>query len=116
MRRFINHVLALLPFEPAAHQRLGGPPCSYVGHPIITEVSTLRPDAVEARRRLADPPIILVLPGSRRGEIQRLAAIFGQAVGLLRGRVGPLEVLVPTVPNLAPAVAAAIRSWQVPAR
>jgi len=46
MRRFINHVLALLPFEPAAHQRLGGPPCSYVGHPIIAEVSALRPDAM----------------------------------------------------------------------
>jgi len=116
MRRFINHVLALLPFEPAAHQRLGGPPCSYVGHPIIAEVAALRPNAEEARRRLADPPVLLVLPGSRRGEIERLAAIFGKAAGLLRDRVGPLEIVVPTVPNLAPAVETAIRTWPVPAR
>ena len=116
MRRFIDHVLSLLPFEPAAHQRLGGPPCSYVGHPIIAEVAALRPDAVEARRRLADPPVVLVLPGSRRGEVERLAAIFGNAVGLLRDRVGPLEVVVPTVPHLAPAVEAATRSWPVAAR
>ncbi len=116
MRRFINHVLALLPFEPAAHQRLGGPPCSYVGHPIIAEVSALRPDAMAARRRLADPPVVLVLPGSRRGEVERLAAIFGNAVGLLHDRVGPLEVVVPTVPHLAPAVEAAIRSWPIEAR
>ena len=116
MRRFINHVLALLPFEPAVHQRLGGPPCSYVGNTIITEVAAVRPDAEEARRRLADPPVLLVLPGSRRGEVERLAAIFGSAAGLLRDRIGPLEIVVPTVPNLAPAVEAAIRSWPVPAR
>ena len=35
MRAYIDHVLALLPFEPEAHQRLGGPPCSFVGHPLI---------------------------------------------------------------------------------
>ena len=34
MRRYVDHVLALLPFEPQAHERLGGPPCSYVGHPL----------------------------------------------------------------------------------
>ena len=35
MRAYIDHVLALRPFEPDAHQRLGGPPCSFVGHPLI---------------------------------------------------------------------------------
>jgi lipid-A-disaccharide synthase len=34
MRRYIDHVLALLPFEPDTMKRLGGPPCSFVGHPI----------------------------------------------------------------------------------
>ena len=35
MREYVDHVLALLPFEPDAHQRLRGPPCTYVGHPLI---------------------------------------------------------------------------------
>ena len=42
--RYIDHVLALLPFEPEAHRRLGGPPCSYVGHPLAETASMLRPE------------------------------------------------------------------------
>src|SRR5262249_58846153 len=38
MRAYIDHILALLPFEPAVHQRLGGPPCTYVGHPLVEQV------------------------------------------------------------------------------
>jgi lipid-A-disaccharide synthase len=113
MRHFIRHVLALLPFEPEAHRRLGGPPCSYVGHPLVEEVRRLRPDAEEARRRLAEPPIVLVLPGSRSGEIDRLAAVFGDAIGRLRDRVGPIEVVVPTLPHLAAKVTAATDRWPV---
>ena len=111
MRRFINHVLALLPFEPEAHRRLGGPPCSYVGHPLIEEVGLLRPNAEEARRRLADPPVVLVLPGSRRGEVSRLAAVFGEAVALLRDRAGPIEVVVPTTAERASQVEEVTKSW-----
>jgi lipid-A-disaccharide synthase len=116
MRRYVDHVLALLPFEPAAHERLGGPPCSYVGHPLIEEVTELRPNAEEARCRLADPPVLLVLPGSRSSEIRRLAAIFGEAVEITRRTTGPLEVVVPTVPHLAGAVRAAAARWPVQPR
>ena len=48
MRAYIDHILALLPFEPEVHRRLGGPPCTYVGHPLAEEVSKLRPNAAEA--------------------------------------------------------------------
>ena len=48
MRGYVDHVLALLPFEPAAHVRLGGPPCTYVGHPLIEIAHRLRPNADEA--------------------------------------------------------------------
>lgn len=116
MRAYVDHVLALLPFEPAAMQRLGGPPCTFVGHPLSERVSALRPNAEEARRRLADPPLLLVLPGSRAGEIRRMAAVFGDAVALLAERVGALDVVVPAVPRLAEAVRAATASWRVPAR
>jgi lipid-A-disaccharide synthase len=116
MRAYVDHVLALLPFEPAALQRLGGPPCTYVGHPLIEQVGDLRPNAAEAARRLADPPLLLVLPGSRSGEIQRLAPIFGAAVGEVAARTGALEVVVPAVARLAAAVQDAVRTWPVRAR
>ena len=69
--RYIDHVLALLPFEPEVHRRLGGPPCSYVGHPLIEDVSKLRPNEAEARRRIADPPVVLAMPGSRSARGRR---------------------------------------------
>jgi lipid-A-disaccharide synthase len=116
MRAYVDHVLALLPFEPAALQRLGGPPCTYVGHPLIEQVGDLRPNAAEAARRLADPPLLLVLPGSRSGEIQRLAPIFGAAVGEVAARTGALEVVVPAVARLAAAAQDAVRTWPVRAR
>mgnify|MGYP001600389127 CR=1 FL=1 len=116
MRAYVDHVLALLPFEPAAMQRLGGPLCTFVGHPLSERVAALRPNAEEARRRLSDPPLLLVLPGSRAGEIRRMAGVFGDAVALLAERVGALEVVVPAVPRLAEAVHAATASWRVPAR
>ena len=45
MRAYVDHVLALLPFEPEEYRKLRGPPCSYVGHPLIEQIATLRPDA-----------------------------------------------------------------------
>ena len=116
MRAYVDHVLALLPFEPAAMQRLGGPHTVFVGHPLGERVGALRPNAAEARRRLADPPLLLVLPGSRSGEIRRMAQVFGDAVALLSDRVGALDVVVPAVPRLAEAVRTATASWRVPAR
>src|SRR5215467_5069132 len=68
MRAYVDHVLALLPFEPAAYEELHGPPCSYVGHPLTEQLAQLRPDAAEQKRRDEKPPVLLVLPGSRRSE------------------------------------------------
>lgn len=111
MRAYIDHILALLPFEPAVHRRLGGPPCTYVGHPLIEEAANLRPNCEEARRRLAKPPVLLMLPGSRSGEIERLLGTFAAAVALLRERLESLELIVVTVPHLAEAIRAASARW-----
>lgn len=113
MRAYVDHVLALLPFEPKVHERLGGPPCSYVGHPLIEQLDELRPNADEAARRRADPPVVLVLPGSRPGEIRRMTGVFGKAVALLKDRVGAFELIVPTVPHLKDGVLAATADWVV---
>jgi lipid-A-disaccharide synthase len=116
MRAYVDHVLAILPFEPAVHEKLGGPPCTYVGHPLSERLAELRPSAEEAARRLADPPLVLALPGSRRGEIGRHIGIFGAAIGALSKHVGPLDVVLPTVPHLAPLVREAVVGWPVTPR
>lgn len=116
MRAYIDHVLALLPFEPAVHQRLGGPPCTYVGHPLVEQVRNLRPNFEEARRRLAAPPVLLVLPGSRAGEIARLLGVFSDAVARVRDRLGSLEVVVATVPHLVDPIRTAMARWPLRAR
>jgi lipid-A-disaccharide synthase len=55
MRAYIDHVLAILPFESDVHRELGGPPCSYVGHPLVERVAAFRPNADETQaRRAAD--------------------------------------------------------------
>jgi lipid-A-disaccharide synthase len=98
------------------HRKLGGPPCSYVGHPIIEQAARFRPNAEEAGRRLASPPVIVVLPGSRSSEIQRLTPVFGATIGRLHERIGPLEVVVPVAPHHVERVSAAAAAWPVKPR
>lgn len=108
----IGHVLALLPFEPEVMHRLGGPPTSYIGHPLVGEVASLRPSAEETRRRLAEPPQLLVLPGSRRSELRRLGPVFGAALGRLAAR-HEVELVLPTLPRLRETVEAMVAAWPV---
>jgi lipid-A-disaccharide synthase len=112
MRRYVDHVLALLPFEPAAHARLGGPPCTYVGHPLCEQTTLLRPGPQDRARREADPPLVLVLPGSRSGEITRHIDLFGEAVARL-AEERPIEPVLPAVPHLADRITAATATWAV---
>jgi len=116
MRAYVDHILALLPFEPDVHVRLGGPACSYVGHPLVESVSLLRPDAEEAARRMTDPPIVLVLPGSRRGEVRRLLDVFAKTMKVVADQFGPVEIVIPTVPTLLARIREATASWPVPPR
>lgn len=116
MRPYVDHVLALFPFEPKAMNDLGGPPCTFVGHPLSERLADLRPNELEARLRRADPPLVLVLPGSRAGEIRRLAPVFGSAIARVAKQYGPFEAVVPAVPRLADAVRAAVAAWPMPAR
>jgi lipid-A-disaccharide synthase len=113
MRRYVDHVAALLPFEPAAYQRLGGPPCTYVGHPLIEQIASLRPNVEEQVRRDGAPPVLLVLPGSRRSEVARHLAIFGETLERLRALSIAFEAVLPTTPHLEAAVRAGIASWPV---
>ena len=116
MCAYVDHVLALLPFEPEAYRRLRGPPCSYVGHPLIEQIGSLRPNPDEQARRDAPPPVLLVLPGSRRSEIRHHMAVFGETLGRLRAEGVAFEPVLPTMPHLQEAVAEGVKSWKVEPR
>ena len=116
MSAYVDCVLALLPFEPEAHRRLGGPRCLYVGHPLVERLDELRPDEAEARRRAGAPPLILVLPGSRRSVIARLMGDFGAAIAAAEREAGPFEVTLPTLPHVEDLVRGLSAQWPRPPR
>src|SRR5262249_5547822 len=98
-------------FEPEVHRQLGGPPCVYVGHPLLEHLDALRPSADEARARAAEPPLVLALPGSRPTEVRRLCAVFGEALRMVTAQHGAFALVLPTSPHLAPAISALTAQW-----
>jgi lipid-A-disaccharide synthase len=113
MRAYVDHVLALLPFEPEDYRRLRGPTCSYVGHPLTEQIGNLRPKLAEQERRDEAPPVLLVLPGSRRSEIRHHMAVFGETLDRLHAEGVAFELVLPTMPHLTEAVTEGVRSWKV---
>jgi lipid-A-disaccharide synthase len=112
LKPLVDHILALFPFESEVLRRLGGPPTSYVGHPLLDKLDQLRPSRDEERRRNEEPPLLLVLPGSRTTEIERLAPLFGDVVART-ARQRELELVLPTVPAQFDRVSAAVEAWPV---
>jgi lipid-A-disaccharide synthase len=117
MAAYVDHVLAILPFEPAAHLRLNGPPCTYVGHPLIERLDELRPSHEETILREKEPPCVVVLPGSRRSEISRLLPTFRDTLVRTQQAYGaPINFVLPAVDHLRAAIEEAIRDWTVKPR
>jgi lipid-A-disaccharide synthase len=115
MRPYVDHILALLPFEPEAHARLGGPPCRYVGHPLIEKLGEIEnADGAGLASRLGlapDRPVLLVLPGSRTSEVDRLIDVFGEAVAQVSSAIGPIEVIIPAVKHVRDRIVAKTAAW-----
>ncbi|MEM8627039.1 MAG: lipid-A-disaccharide synthase [Pseudomonadota bacterium] len=103
MAPYVDHLLALLPFEPAAHARLGGPRCTYVGHPLVERLDWIKAqDFTALRGTLAiapDAKSLVVLPGSRMSEVERIGPQFRGAVDRLAAQ-HPLHVIIPVVPGV----------------
>jgi lipid-A-disaccharide synthase len=109
MARVIDHVLALLPFEPP-YMTAAGMTCDFVGHPVVAE-SLASPE--EAAAFQGEGPLVLVLPGSRQSEVKRLAPVFGEVVGQLKATHPGLRVALPTVRGVAALVRELTAGWPV---
>ena len=115
MRPHVDRILALLPFEPERLRELGGPETVYVGHPLIARIGTLTPNEDEsAVRARVDRPEILVLPGSRRSEVDRLLPVFGEALALIARELPDARFVLPAVEHLAERIEAETTRWPVP--
>lgn len=113
MAQVIDHVLAILPFEPPL-MRDAGMSCDFVGHPVVTE-PLATPEEAEAFRQehqiAPKAPLILCLPGSRRTEVARLGPRFDEALKRVHDRVPEIRVVLPTVPGVAGLVREMTASW-----
>jgi lipid-A-disaccharide synthase len=109
MARVIDHVLALLPFEPP-YMTAAGMTCDFVGHPVVAEPLA---SAAERAAFAGSEPLLLALPGSRKGEVTRLAPVFGAVVARLKAQHPDLRVALPTVRGVAGLVRELTAGWAV---
>lgn len=116
MRAYVDHVLALLPFEPDVMRRLHGPPTTYVGHRLANDLDVAQ--VRDAQIAKDAPPLganlprtCLLLPGSRAGEITRLLPVFGEVITQLSVGPVPFVFKMPTVPRQEALVRQMIADW-----
>ena len=115
MAQHFDAVLSLFPFESQIFKALSGPPCHFVGHPIVDRFQSYAPGA-DFRGKYNIPGekrILCVLPGSRMSEIRKLAPVFEQTIARVGRGIENLSVVVPVVPHTREAVRARVAGWPI---
>ena len=113
MAGVIDHVLALLPFEPP-YMEAEGMACDFVGHPVVSEPQATPADIVDFKSRHGiDGPLWMVLPGSRRGEVSWLGPRFSDVVRRVLADKPELSIVIPTTQTVAPLVHDMVADWPV---
>ena len=114
MAQFIDHVLALFPFEPPLMQR-AGMSCDFVGHPVVTDPIATDEEAAVFRDDfgIGDAPLALILPGSRNSEVSKLMVPFGETLALARQSMPDLQCVLPAAPHVVGAVQEAVQNWPI---
>ena len=109
IRRSVDHMLCIFPFEPALLAQ-AGIAATYVGHPLAQTIP-MHPDRLAARQALglaADRPVVAVLPGSRQSEIENLTPRFVQAAQIMQRQNPDLQFVLPAIPSLQARIQALI--------
>ncbi|MBT8410071.1 MAG: lipid-A-disaccharide synthase [Alphaproteobacteria bacterium] len=112
MAGLVDQVLTLLPFEPP-YMEAAGLRADFVGHPVVAERQASAEEIAAFRKRhgIGDAPVILALPGSRSGEVQRLAPTFGEALRPVLAAHPEARVLVVAAAPVAAAVRDLTLTW-----
>ena len=112
MAPHVDQVLALFPFEPP-FMEAAGMRCDFVGHPVVTEPQATAEEAAafRARHGIGEAPLLLVLPGSRRSEVGRLAPLFGEVLARHAAERPDTRIVVPAAGPVAAMVEEAVRGW-----
>ncbi|NIZ14851.1 lipid-A-disaccharide synthase, partial [Phaeobacter sp. HF9A] len=112
MAKHIDHVLALLPFEPP-YMEAAGMECDFVGHPVVAEPQASADEiaAFRAAFDLGDAPVLLALPGSRRSEVGRLSEVFGAALRAYQAKHPETRIVLPAAAHVAPMLRAGLDGW-----
>jgi lipid-A-disaccharide synthase len=109
---YVDHVLAVLPFEPAALQRLDGPQCDYVGHPLVEHIEAL----TRAPDETPNDKLLLILPGSRAAQARRMTPVYGAVAARLAREIPGLEIAIPLAPAAEATVRAECAKWEIAPR
>ena len=115
MAQHFDAVLSLFPFESQIFKALSGPPCHFVGHPIVDRFQSYAPGA-DFRGKYnitGEKRILCVLPGSRMSEIRKLAPVFEQTIARVGRGIENLSVVVPVVPHTREAMRARVAGWPI---
>ena len=116
MAKFVDHVLALLPFEPK-YMEAAGMSCDFVGHPIVSEKTPTNQEISLFRRAYnidREAPIVSILPGSRKSEIRRMMPIFINSLELITKQYPNLIFILASPPNATELIADYLRKTRVP--
>jgi lipid-A-disaccharide synthase len=108
----VDQLLTLLPFEPPYFEA-EGLRADFVGHPVVAEPVASEAEAAAFRTQagIGGAPLLLVLPGSRRGEVARLARPFGETVRAVVAARPEVRVVVPAAGPVAGMVREAVAGW-----
>lgn len=114
MAAHVDQVLALFPFEPPYFEAVGLR-CDFVGHPVVAEplATEVEAQAFREAHGLGGAPLVLVLPGSRKGEVARLSSIFGAALGRFAQTHPEAQFVLPMAHHVEDQVHAAVAGWPV---
>jgi lipid-A-disaccharide synthase len=110
MARYVDHVLALLPFEPP-YMTAEGMSCDFVGHPVAAAADPANDEIAAMRARAGagqGQRLLLVAPGSRKAEVRAMMPVFAETVALMRRSHPGLRVAVPVAETVSAEVEAVV--------
>ncbi len=108
IKPYIDHIMAILPFEPQLMKKLGGPEATYVGHPLASELPN-----IQTANKMAchDVPRLVILPGSRKGELKLMLPVIRDTIQILHERGNKFELTLPAVTRLEADIRQETSGW-----